>query len=916
MLHCAPPALLAPPPTDQAVFANILIPHHASQVQPKGYDPTEARDESGRWTTTSINGFEVHVPPASAGRIAEPGLTYPPGTPEAAVLHAIQKAPLGPDGLPQMSGRRLENVFGAPSTTVIRGRPLAVALPSLADLRIAAGAGMPYKDWYVDMAQKAAHIVGPANMPEFAVIMGITSAKTTVQGNLSATFKVMAGVRRLNEQYHGDPDKIRASILDMGEHLPPPANAHTNPKDYWIRKPPLQFPGAMRSKREDIWEAYRDGISVVKGNAKEASYANTFISATQSLYDPNTTQDVWQARLFGVFTPAGHVDKRGELDITLNESHFANNDKAYRWAHAITVQLAHEQGIAPHQEQAALWYTINRLEGAAPVTYDKLRSGKITLGKAIAQAKIETPGIFDTPRGGPENFEHPSVKRDIEGAGDLTTPAPLKGQGMIKLYPGGDAKNPKVPRRAVDALEVEQGRVAAEREAPLVNLSVSHTALQHAGMDKNGHFPWLAMPHQVHESPDGTFLSLPGGNLETAYWAGAAFNQATGARSFQVRMPLPNAPTLGGLKLTMPASAKIERALDELDVPFARSRDGSYYMLPDVHQHGQAFVKSVQRVVSSVAPTATLDTFQGYTDRVYAKDYANILGAYSSRFLSAERSDLQRRALGELATATTRERTQLGPHHNGRVAKAWLTLDGVLIPHHEVKAADGHWVTLEGQHVFIAAGEKLDDVFNRLHDGEASAEWGTKAYAEWRSQLTERQKQEIRLYESSGYRGMNQALRSDDKAMLRARKERIRVMDAALQNAYTDKPLTVYRLVTNEGTDEDTGHDVNGFDLLKKMKVGDTVTDAAYVSTALDKTYLDKFGPGGYFSDVTPDTAGIVQIRVPKGTRAAYLGRDFLASMDEHELLIARGATFKLTSKSVDAKGVSHFAMELVRGPG
>ena len=195
-----------------------------------------------------------------------------------------------------------------------------------------------------------------------------------------------------------------------------------------------------------------------------------------------------------------------------------------------------------------------------------------------------------------------------------------------------------------------------------------------------------------------------------------------------------------------------------------------------------------------------------------------------------------------------------------------------------------------------------------MHNQQEAQAWGDASYKAWRDGLTNDQDDEITLYQSTGYHGLNEALRTGNKTMLRERAQRIKTLDAALDKAKTDKDLTVYRLVSDEPPDEHTGISQEGVTPLMRLREGDTFVDPGYVSTSLTSDYAEDY-------DVVAGSKmryAVVAIHVPKSTHAAYIGTGFLELGGvEQELLIGRGAHFKLLSRSTKGN-VVHMALDLV----
>jgi hypothetical protein len=164
-------------------------------------------------------------------------------------------------------------------------------------------------------------------------------------------------------------------------------------------------------------------------------------------------------------------------------------------------------------------------------------------------------------------------------------------------------------------------------------------------------------------------------------------------------------------------------------------------------------------------------------------------------------------------------------------------------------------------------------------EGEKEAvKWGTENLSPEVNQ-TDKEREAIELYQSSGYRTINGCLRGEEKADSETRGT-IKKMDSLLEKSQTKEDVTAYR-----GVDEKTFEKLSG----EGMK---SFQDKGFVSTSLNS---------GFAKTYAEENGGTIKIEVPKGTNAYFLNNRYLSTMKhEHELLLSRGKTFEI--KSVDSK--------------
>lgn len=178
--------------------------------------------------------------------------------------------------------------------------------------------------------------------------------------------------------------------------------------------------------------------------------------------------------------------------------------------------------------------------------------------------------------------------------------------------------------------------------------------------------------------------------------------------------------------------------------------------------------------------------------------------------------------------------------------------------------------------------------------------WGKEHFGEWLDELPDDERLALKQYKSAFYGETNTMLRGlqDTRGVLGQKvvqriKDRIAKLDAALKRTGVPEDVTVFR-----------GFDHDG---LRKMfddgtLVGTEYSDKAYMSTSVSPKVAKQFARKSKM---------VAEIRVPKGTRGAYVeGID--TSLKEYELLLARGTKFRVVEARKN-KGVIEMVMEVVK---
>jgi hypothetical protein len=140
----------------------------------------------------------------------------------------------------------------------------------------------------------------------------------------------------------------------------------------------------------------------------------------------------------------------------------------------------------------------------------------------------------------------------------------------------------------------------------------------------------------------------------------------------------------------------------------------------------------------------------------------------------------------------------------------------------------------------------------------------------------------LTAYAGTGFSRINNGLRRNDGDIARVQaKKTVEGLDAAIKRGRVPEDLVVYRGMKGG--------------LLKRLNEGDTFQDHGYVSTSLHKKVAEKFGKDRDRNNNKITT--VMEITVPKGSHAIAFDAIFQGGhLDEHELLLPRNSTFKVTS--------------------
>jgi hypothetical protein len=525
------------------------------------------------------------------------------------------------------------------------GKKLAVplnpgGLPSTDDVRTAVDASLQHKDWYLEVADRAAQIVGRENLPEFFTIFGITSAQTKVHDNIAATVQVMKSVRELMAQGKTWPE-IRAAILDRGDQVQsvykktgqPRFDKDGAPVMEYTRRPTIPFVLGSGDKRQAIVNAYETGVSSVESGAKTSSYAGSFESAGQRVFDPRTTNDLWVWRGFNV------------RENALKNA--ANDDAAYRVVEAVLNEIAAEKGLPGHNVQASLWATMKNIREQAPDLARDYANGEKTLGQIVQEAsqrRVDVNGrptpLFEVPTGQASDFDRPEVQRVLAGSDPnlMRQPGPLKAGEMTRQYAGQG----EIPRPSNLPFRLQE-RAVAEGRAPVATLPLTPEELDAAGLDRrDGVFPWLTVPHRVTESGGQAVIHLPGGTSETARYVGAILGERTGHPSV-VSAPIASAPDFAGVRVngTPEQIAALAADLHADGIPHVVGTTRGVMQIPHLGNDPSALLGTLQeRARQNQIDPSGIALYTGEVTHATPAEHSGTVEAFQHTYRAPRRSDL------------------------------------------------------------------------------------------------------------------------------------------------------------------------------------------------------------------------------------------------------------------------------------
>lgn len=189
---------------------------------------------------------------------------------------------------------------------------------------------------------------------------------------------------------------------------------------------------------------------------------------------------------------------------------------------------------------------------------------------------------------------------------------------------------------------------------------------------------------------------------------------------------------------------------------------------------------------------------------------------------------------------------------------------------------DGHWITINGTHVFVKDGQNPMDAFIRQKANKNKQEFGK---SELESDLTDEDKEVLNYYvKNAGAYDVNYVLRND-AIPTENDKRAIKDLTNAINKAKLKEDTEVYRYISNET-------------VFEKLKIGEIYEDKGFMSTTYDNN-TDRE------EDYQQYKVKMI-INAPKGTNALDVSKIFDSQTDEPEREIIFNKNTKLKLENVE----------------
>lgn len=187
--------------------------------------------------------------------------------------------------------------------------------------------------------------------------------------------------------------------------------------------------------------------------------------------------------------------------------------------------------------------------------------------------------------------------------------------------------------------------------------------------------------------------------------------------------------------------------------------------------------------------------------------------------------------------------------------------------------------------------------------------WAAEEFADWRSSLSEQERDALVSYGRGGFDDANRYHRGDvslSETEEAKAKELTPLLDAAIAKHATTAPVVAHRRIV-EGAAETVIAEGDSL-------VGGELEYAGYTSTTLNENYTSSYAHNWRALDPTTDDIAILRLTVPKGTPAAYLGDGLNPNFeDEAELILGRNTAMRVTAVGRE-EGVFTIDAEVVNG--
>lgn len=193
-------------------------------------------------------------------------------------------------------------------------------------------------------------------------------------------------------------------------------------------------------------------------------------------------------------------------------------------------------------------------------------------------------------------------------------------------------------------------------------------------------------------------------------------------------------------------------------------------------------------------------------------------------------------------------------------------------PRHPAGSAQGgEWTTEQASSGSRSAPKQPEEPQSAEQNGPTAS--GPAAQKAAKVNLSARESEAMLGYTGAMFRTLNPRLRAG-KGPLAEDKTDLKHMDAAFAKASTAEDMVVYRGVTG--------------DFFQKLTVGSEFVDGGFVSTTSDLKAARNFLRGDRSENV------LMEIKVPKGSKAISLGDIGAFAKTEQEILLNRGGKFRV----------------------
>lgn len=553
------------------------------------------------------------TPPDPLHGMAVPRPGYEVGTPEHTTDQLLQdRARAQGTRLPNLTQADIQSLPGLGGSRM-RG---------LQEVRETVEVGLPAARWYSEMVDQIKADTGQdINPREAAVLMGAFGGDAGVTANYHAMLSLFDALRQAKPDLTGLEHMTEKQVMATPAFRDVAALVHGD-RSY-----------VSDSMLARVLRGYRTGEIPVPSGAKLSSYTQGFLQALSEQYDPYSTQDVWQGRLFGsrVQGPGrGAQPIPGTPDVS-------GSDPAYRSMHALTNWVAREMNLPPKEAQAAGWVVFRTLWND-PQIGPLLKTDQISLSDALkrgqASGVLAAPGLatgglaeVNGPRGVNTWLDKVNDVRDrIRQNGSYNTPPPDSATAINEwaLY------HPSV-QNAAQARETGYGKVSGaqartpprpvgnEPAAALRDLALGDQPVLRVPGEvdvdpRTGKIPWLLPEHEVQRTSGGTYVTVAGVGDDAAHVIG----RRLGADRFNHAEPA--ATTVGGVAIegitSRAEQAQLVDALQARGLPVLREQAGTNLRVPLVEGRVTGLTRQVQDALQEVGSSGILGPYKGASHAV------------------------------------------------------------------------------------------------------------------------------------------------------------------------------------------------------------------------------------------------------------------------------------------------------------